>query len=524
MMRLALLLAIVPFTTSQPFDIESFGAVPGQDTHAAALLNGQALESALIAANASTTRPRTVLVRPGAVYAFLPHSSTIYGLSGVTLEIEGTLNLYSQDFASNTSGAGYPGWPNPYAALSFTQCSSVTITSTTRKGVVNGRGNLWWWYTILVADHRNNLLNTNGCDNLTLSGLTFLNAPQYNVLLSDTTGADIFQVTVRVDIEDQLDIYRYIGGGPPRSSTLPTATTPREELALVLQHAGKIGPASESQARELVERTQGGLMERRRALSFPKEVIGAPFYNPQWAITPPIPMVYALNTDGLDFTGVNIRVRNCTITNFDDSVCVKPSPSCTTNISIEDIRVFYGVGVSMGSVTPEPTGSCISNVTAMGLVFESPLKAMYIKPNPPSTAPGAHGQITGIHYRNVVVKDALWWAVYVGTQQQHQPGAGTNTHCPFVFPLFNSSCPTDPQITLGDITLTNISLFGGLFSPGVIIANASNPGKGFVWDGVVAHTASTWPLGTQYWLTESVEGVARGGTFPIPPGFTPGGV
>jgi hypothetical protein len=254
-------------------------------------------------------------------------------------------------------------------------------------------------------------------------------------------------------------------------------------------------------------------------------VAAQPWFDPAWRLTPPVPMVWALNTDGIDFSGQGITVANCSVTNFDDSVCVKPSNSadgapggCTSAVDISDIRVTYGVGVSMGSVPPDAVLNCIDGVSARRLHFESPLKAMYIKPNPAKRDPGGDfGRIANVLYEDVEVRDALWWALWVGTQQQHQPGGG-GTDCPFIFPLLNSTCPSDPQVTVANITLRRVNIYGGLLSPGVLLMNASNPGTGFVFDGVVAHNASAWPERAGY-LAVNVHGVATGGTSPVPAGF-----
>lgn len=204
-------------------------------------------------------------------------------------------------------------------------------------------------------------------------------------------------------------------------------------------------------------------------------------------------------------------------------MCVKPSSGyppngCTRDVRIADIAVTYGVGVSMGSVPPDVGGDCIDGVTASRLSFDTPLKAMYVKPNPARDG-GASGAIVNVVYEDVVVRDALWWPIWVGTQQQHQPGSSSGTGCPFYFPLLNSTCPTDPEVTLANITFRRVDIFGGLLSPGILIANASNPGTGFVFDAVVAHNASTWPVKGGY-LVANVNGVATGGTSPVPVGFS----
>ena len=103
----------------------------------------------------------------------------------------------------------------------------------------------------------------------------------------------------------------------------------------------------------------------------------------------------------------------------------------------------------------------------------------------------------------------------MGTQQQEQPGS-SGTGCSFLYPLPNTTCPTDPQITLANITLRRVTVNSPLLSPGVLIANATNPARGFVWDGVVFHNASTWPVAGGAYLCNNIGGVVKGGTTPVP--------
>ena len=180
-------------------------------------------------------------------------------------------------------------------------------------------------------------------------------------------------------------------------------------------------------------------------------------------------------------------------------------------------------------------------------VFYSPLKGVYIKPNP--AKPGAaSGLIANITYEDVVMHDPLWWAVWIGPQQDNirddvdvegpaarlaLPGAGggralqdgpggcnfTNLlpGCSFIYPLCNTSCPTDPQVTVRDVTLRNVTVFNSLLSPGVIIHNATNPGTNFLFDGVNFVNASKWPV-DGFWCLNT-QGVARNSS-PFPPCFS----
>jgi len=133
----------------QPYSIDDYGAIAGVDTHAAALTNGAALQSAMLAANASVDASRrAALVPAGKVYAYLPASPTWSGLADVTLLLEGTLNVSTANFDSSDPAKGFPGWPNPWPVMSFSSCARVAVISEGGHGLINGRGNAWWWYTI----------------------------------------------------------------------------------------------------------------------------------------------------------------------------------------------------------------------------------------------------------------------------------------------------------------------------------------------------------------------------------------
>ena len=403
------MLLLLVVAAPQPFDIDAFGAQAGVDTLAAATANGAALSAAIAAANASATR-RSVLVRSDSVYAFMPALPRFDAVRNLTFYLEGTLNAFTANFSN-----AWPGFPSaPFTPLEFSNCDALSIVSETGRGLLNGRGNMWWWYTIFVGDHRANLLTVSSCTSLVISGITLLNAPQYHFGLWDVPGARVSGVTVRVDIEDQIDVMRYIGGGPLRSAAVST----RAEVAAVLRSAHAIGPADATQAATWaatprLDDADDEVLRMRRASVLPVSVRSEPWFVPSWAITPPVPMVWALNTDGIDFTGEGVTVTNCSVTNFDDSVCAKPlgNGRCTS-AAIANIKVTYGVGVSMGSVPPLDGGNCISGVVSQRLDFDSPLKAIYIKPNPARDS-AALGTISNIVYEDVHIRDALWWPIWM---------------------------------------------------------------------------------------------------------------
>jgi len=161
------------------------------------------------------------------------------------------------------------------------------------------------------------------------------------------------------------------------------------------------------------------------------------------------------------------------------------------------------LGMSIGSVPPSSGVNCVRNVTFRNITFESPLKAIYIKPNP---AEDGTGLISDITYENIEIHNALWWAIFIGTQQQHQPH-GSGTGCDFLFPLPGTECITDPLVTVRNITLRNVNIYGGLLSPGLLLCNATNPCTNFLFDNVNVYDRSSFPVEKGY-MCENVIGQA----------------
>ena len=239
-------------------------------------------------------------------------------------------------------------------------------------------------------------------------------------------------------------------------------------------------------------------------------VIQVNITDPNVPILDQIP-TFPLNTDGIDIRGKNIIFRNLTIENFDDAIAVKPThqnqdtfTNCTENILIEDCYVKYGVGMSIGSVPPNTDFACVRNITIRNIKFQEPIKAIYIKPNP---GDNGYGLISDITYENITINNALWWAIFIGTQQQHQPHS-SGTDCSFFYPLPGTECVTNPRITIQNITLRNVDIHGGLLSPGIMVCNSTNPCTNLIFDNVNVYGRSTFPVADGY-LCENFSGYAK---------------
>ena len=81
------------------------------------------------------------------------------------------------------------------------------------------------------------------------------------------------------------------------------------------------------------------------------------------------------------------------------------------------------------------------------------------------------------------------------------------TDCSFFYPLPGTQCITDPLVTIKNITLRNINIYGGILSPGIIICNETNPCTNFIFDNVNVYNKSPFPVENGY-LCKNVIGHA----------------
>ena len=93
--------------------------------------------------------------------------------------------------------------------------------------------------------------------------------------------------------------------------------------------------------------------------------------------------------------------------------------NCSQNMLIRNAHVKYGVGMTIGSVSPNVRHNCVRNITFENVHFDSPLKGIYIKTDPGDSG---DGEIDNITYRNISMSSALWYPIWIGPQQQKQPG------------------------------------------------------------------------------------------------------
>jgi len=210
-----------------------------------------------------------------------------------------------------------------------------------------------------------------------------------------------------------------------------------------------------------------------------------------------------LNTDGIDPSGKDIWIHDCYVRNNDDSIAVKPCNSgctfsdCTENVLVED-TVLIGFGASIGSVPPSTQHNCVRNVTFRNISMPNTGKGIYVKSNPSCDAAGTKtAEITDITYEDVTITNPVWWPVWIGPQQQHEPNSALGEKCALTYPL-SPECPTQGCVTFSNITLRRVTITDPVLSPGVILGNESNPIKNLLFDSVNVQHPGTFPFLGQY--------------------------
>jgi hypothetical protein len=223
--------------------------------------------------------------------------------------------------------------------------------------------------------------------------------------------------------------------------------------------------------------------------------------------------------------GRDVWIHDCSIVNDDDSIAVKPlqqlnpgnvNANCSENMMIERMNIT-GMGLSIGSVPPHAGRNCVRNITFRNILMPGTGKGVYIKSNPSCIADGSKTAIiTDILYENITINKPDWWAIWIGPQQQHEPGQALGQKCALDYPV-SKSCPTQGCVDFRNITLRQIKIVHPLLSPGVLLGNKSNPMQ-VTFDRVIVDKPALFPFDKTY-KCESVQGTATDST-PKPPCMT----
>lgn len=214
----------------------------------------------------------------------------------------------------------------------------------------------------------------------------------------------------------------------------------------------------------------------------------------------------AFNTDGFDVTGRNVHMHDLNIWNDDDCVCVKDG---SENMLFERINAS-GLGLVIGSIG----NSIVRNITFRDAILPNTFKGIYMKTRWEDGPSTGSASISDILFENITIYNPEQWAIWMGPAQQ------TGQPCPLYWPQAkHSECLMSGFQTWNNITLRDVTIYNPVNSPGVLIGNASNPMKNVIFDNVVVVNPGVSPWGEAFYDCTSIEGVAKGTTFPVPPCF-----
>jgi hypothetical protein len=392
-------------------------------------------------------------------------------LLNITIEIQGEIRAVTTCF----DGC----WPQSKSGnflhfFFFENCQHLKVYG---QGRIDGSGKGWWArYTIgaHTKNKRPKLFVFQNVTDLLVANLTFVNSPSFNLLLSPVARAEVDHVTVITD-------------------------------------------------RNIVRRLKSTMSERRRLATSSASSL----HHDRKLFSPLQPE--DLNTDGIDPSGKDIWIHDCNILNDDDSIAVKPLSNadigggsnyehltCSENMLIENSELT-GFGASIGSVPPHSDHNCVKNITFRNISMPGTGKGIYVKSNP-TCGNGETAEITEILYEDVTIDKPLWWPIWIGPQQQQEPGSALGRKCALQYPFFDSQCPTQGCVTFTNITLRRVTVTDPLFSPGVVLGNSTNKMNNVVFEDVIVNNPGVLPYNKKY-LCKYCNGVAMGRTTPVPSCF-----
>lgn len=447
-------------------NIEDFGAVAtGAVANASAVRNRDALAAALAAA----AEGDVVVVPRHKSYVMLG-GVRCSNKTGVSLSIEGTLLAEPDRRVWPLDGQGN--------ALHFITVVGARNFTVTGGGQVDGNGMGWWDGFILgeLPGDRPRLFVFDVCADLLFERLTLRNSPDQNVNFNRCARVEARFVDIVTERFKQRELKtRRVFSRARESGFAWVLGNPHlREFIQDIQHRGE----------------------------YPGRTWKDWLLDDVVKLLPPFLLEPEdLNTDGFDPSGTDIYIHDCNILNDDDSIAVKPTSiadehpggptECTQNILVENM-VMTGFGASIGSVGPHADVNCVRNVTFRNISMPKPGKGIYIKSNPGcGTGVDRNGRlvettavIDQITYENVTVVEPFWWAIWIGPQQQHEPGSKLGDKCALTYPFGHSSCPTQGCVTFSNIALRDVRIERPVLSPGVVLGNGTNPMLNITFDRV----------------------------------------
>ncbi|KAJ8612227.1 hypothetical protein CTAYLR_002929 [Chrysophaeum taylorii] len=495
--------------TSREISIEACGATPMTATTSVARMNGVALACALENAVAGDT----VVIPYGAQWFVIPDRPLTVA-PNLTLRIDGELVAHD----------GIGEWPlDGRGHLALVKISNASGLVVEGRGVINGQGLTWWWHFVrpgssLRTHKRPILVELDNCEDLVVRDIALLDAPRFHVYLGATTRrAHVSGISILVDWRKQRRL-------------LIDAAKRRNGLAWAIVHAwtAYFKPWWWSFPLPMFPFNTDGIDVAGTDVLIENVVVSN--WDDIVAVKPSRlrggdNVSADLPLDQWSWCTRNVTIRNVT-TLYGGGLSVgsvHPSEKlpCVRDVFFGDIemyRAFKGPYVKP-DLAPEyckrkPCRGAITNVTFQNVHLDGGRTPSWwrrferqqrsrggasLEPRMPSAhwqrLRQAQGKIVATSVSAIVawlsrapkassVCKAKWlinvlcfsWPVYIGPQQQEEPGgAGSGLWA-----------RTEPRCTIANITLRNVFIHGGVWpqSAAAIRCNASNPCTGIVLENV----------------------------------------
>jgi len=190
------------------------------------------------------------------------------------------------------------------------------------------------------------------------------------------------------------------------------------------------------------------------------------------------PLGYQSNTDGIDFSGSNFLIENCTVADGDDDICAKPQYTACSNIVIENCSIGVGHGISIGGETQKGlNGMFVENITMTNTTYGLRLKAG----DGSVSADQNGGLVENVTYVNITmsgVEDPFTISSYYDDGGDHYPSS-----TPFPVETYDQTTPIWDNIKFENIVATGADdaalIYGLNISPpninGLLFSNISVP-------------------------------------------------
>lgn len=159
------------------------------------------------------------------------------------------------------------------------------------------------------------------------------------------------------------------------------------------------------------------------------------------------------NTDGIDPSGSNYLIENSTISDGDDDIAIKPESVACNNITIQNMKINSGHGISVGGQTMDGlNGLTVNNITFSGTTNGLRLKA----------GRGNGGTVQNVTYSNITmtnVENPIYITSWYNNGSDTQPSNPANATKESV----TSTTPIWKNITFTNITATGSKNAGILY-------------------------------------------------------------